>query len=175
MIRLLIHHYVIVYVYIILIHAYSIVIVGMMVALMGATGAGKTTLLDVLAGKKTGGKIMGTLLINGRVRGNDFSHIAGYVEQFDSHNPFSTIREAIEFSGRLRLPPSTSHTDVVKKVESVLEILGMRHLQHEMIGGPGLGGVSQEIRKKVTIAVELIMEPQLLFLDEPTTGLGMYQ
>src|ERR1700730_6979471 len=36
---------------------------------------------------------------------------------------------------------------------------------------PGLGGVSQEIRKKVTIAVELIMEPQLLFLDEPTTGL----
>ena len=45
-------------------------------------------------------------------------------------------------------------------------------IEQELIGGPGLGGVSQEIRKKVTIAVELIMEPQLLFLDEPTTGLG---
>jgi hypothetical protein len=89
----------------------------------------------VLAGKKTGGKISGTLLINGRPRGPDFSHIAGYVEQFDSHNPFSNLREAIYFSGRLRLPPETSSADVEKKVDNVLDILGLNHLQWEMIGG----------------------------------------
>ena len=53
----------------------------------------------------------------------------------------------------------------------MLEVLGISHLQHRMIGSPGFGGVSMEVSKKCTIAVELIMEPALLFLDEPTTGL----
>ena len=152
-------------------HVYGYCAPGMMVALMGATGAGKSTLLDLLANKKTGGHVTGSILVNGKERDASFQHLAGYVEQFDSIFPWSTIREALSFSGRLRLPPETSSEELERKVDETIAILGLRHLQHELVGGEGLGGVSQEVRKKVTIGVELMMAPQLLFLDEPTTGL----
>ena len=146
-----------------------------MVALMGASGAGKSTLMDVLALKKNfkGQKISGTVLVNGIPQDPvSFSRIAGYVEQSDSHNPFSTLREAVEVSARLRLPTATSDAEVTRHVDRVLSTLGLTHLQHEIIGeAGGDAGVAPEVRKKVTIAVELIMSPSLLFLDEPTTGL----
>ena len=145
---------------------------GMMVALMGATGAGKSTLLDLLANKKTGGHVTGHIWVNGQERDRDFQHLAGYVEQFDSLYPWSTIRESLHFSGRLRLPPDVSEEELEQKVDRTLRTLGLSHLQHELIGGAEIGGVSQEVRKKVTIGVELMLEPELLFLDEPTTGLG---
>ena len=144
---------------------------GIMCALMGASGAGKSTLLDVLAGKKTSGHIEGEMLINGRPKDETFTRIAGYVEQNDAHNPMSTVREAIAFSGRLRLPQKVSNAELQMKVRNVLEVLGLSHLADEKIGSPGMGGVSPEVRKKVTIGVELIAEPSILFLDEPTTGL----
>jgi ABC-type multidrug transport system ATPase subunit len=133
---------------------------GMFISLIGASGSGKTTLLDVLAGKKTGGDILNPPLINGKLRDSSFSRIAGYVEQFDSHDETATIREAIEFSATLRLPGGMPYDVKMKKVESVIRI-----------GNYERGGVSPELRKKVTIAVELVMDPGLLFLDEPTTGL----
>lgn len=83
----------------------------------------------------------------------------------------STVREAIAFSGRMRLPQKVSNAELQMKVKNVLEVLGLAHLSEETIGFPGMGGVSPEVRKKVTIGVELIAEPSILFLDEPTTGL----
>ena len=135
------------------------------------TPSGKSTLLDVLAGKKTSGHINGEILVNGRPKDETFTRIAGYVEQNDSHNPMSTVREAIAFSGRMRLPQHVSNAELQMKVKNVLEVLGLTHLGDERIGSPGMGGVSPEVRKKVTIGVELIAEPSILFLDEPTTGL----
>ena len=154
-------------------HCFGYAKPSMMTALMGASGAGKSTLLDVLAGKKTGGTISGDILVNGQKAdyAGSFSRIAGYVEQFDSHEAFQTVREAVKFSGRLRLPRKTTEKELNAKVDHVLEVLGISHLANRMIGSPGFGGVSMEVRKKCTIAVELIMEPSLLFLDEPTTGL----
>jgi ATP-binding cassette subfamily G (WHITE) protein 2 (SNQ2) len=141
---------------------------GQMCALMGASGAGKSTLLDVLAGIKNQGTTAGELLVNGRPRDVGFTDIVGYVQQFDSHNPLSTIFEAVEFSGRLRLPSTVSVEDVKAKVWNVLRLLEIDHLASAIIGAPSTGGVAPEIRKKVTIAVELIMEPSILFLDEPS-------
>ena len=129
---------------------------------------GKSTLLDVLANKKTGGTLSGTLLMNGQPRGVDFAHVSGYVEQWDSHHPYSTVRESLEFSGRLRLREPVSDDELARRVDNVLAILGIEHLQDQLIGGDGIAGVSQEVRKKVTIGVELVTEPILLFLDEPT-------
>jgi ABC-type multidrug transport system ATPase subunit len=107
---------------------------GMMVALMGASGAGKSTLLDVLANKKTHGTIAGELLINGRPRDETFERVAAYVEQFDSHSPFSTVREALRFSGRLRLPRTVSNEHIESHVTYVLDLLDITHLQDEIIG-----------------------------------------
>jgi ABC-type multidrug transport system ATPase subunit len=128
----------------------------------------QTTLLDVLAGKKTGGTISGELLVNGlpRDRGS-FFRIAGYVEQFDSHNEKSSVREAIEFSAMLRLPKDVTDRkdEITRRVDHVLDQLGLTRIQHELIGNANTGGISQAARKKVTIAVELVGEPGLLFLD----------
>ena len=126
----------------------------------------------MLANKKTGGRVCGSILFDGKPRDASFAHAVGYVEQWDSHAPYSTVREALEFSGRLRLTVPVSSEELARRVDNTLAMLGISHLQHELIGGQeGVAGVSQEVRKKVTIGVELIAQPRLLYADEPTTGL----
>ena len=111
--------------------------------------AGKSTLLDVLAGFKNQGVISGELLVNGRPRDAAFTSIVGYVEQFDSHNPLSTIFEAVEFSGRLRLPRTVSDVELDKKVWSVLRLLEIDHLAQAIIGAPSTGGVAPEVNHTI--------------------------
>jgi ABC-type multidrug transport system ATPase subunit len=80
---------------------------GVLIGLMGITGAGKTTLLDVLAGRKTGGYIEGTIWIGGYPKKQEtFSRISGYCEQSDIHSPNLTVCESLQFSAWLRLPSS---------------------------------------------------------------------
>ncbi|KAM3210376.1 hypothetical protein ACQJBY_064391 [Aegilops geniculata] len=82
---------------------------GVLTALMGITGAGKTTLLDVLAGRKTGGYIQGTIRIAGYPKKQDtFSRISGYCEQSDIHSPNLTVHESLQFSAWLRLPSNVN-------------------------------------------------------------------
>ena len=81
---------------------------GVLTGLMGITGAGKTTLLDVLAGRKTGGYIEGTIRIAGYPKKQDtFSRISGYCEQSDIHSPNLTVYESLQFCAWLRLPSNT--------------------------------------------------------------------
>ena len=152
-------------------HCFGFAAPGRMCALMGASGAGKSTLLDVLAGLKNQGTISGELLVSGRPRDEMFTSMVGYVEQFDSLNPLSTVYETVRFSGRLRLPRQVTDAELDVKTLNVLKLLEIDHLAQALIGFPGGGGVAPDVRKKVTIGVELIMEPAILFLDEPTTGL----
>lgn len=78
---------------------------GVLTALMGISGAGKTTLLDVLAGRKTGGYIQGTIKISGYPKRQEtFARISGYCEQTDIHSPCLTVYESLLFSAWLRLP-----------------------------------------------------------------------
>ncbi|KAE8904646.1 hypothetical protein PF010_g6961 [Phytophthora fragariae] len=90
---------------------------GSITALMGSTGAGKTTLMDVIAGRKTGGKIAGKILLNG-YEANDLAirRSTGYCEQMDIHSEAATIREALTFSSFLHQDASISDA---KKYDSV--------------------------------------------------------
>ena len=134
-----------------------------LLALMGPSGAGKTTLLDVLAQMKTQGRTSCDLMLDGKPV--DDTVQIGYVEQFDSHNELATVREAILFSAHLRRP-ELSESEVHETVDELLELLGLTHLANERIGNPQVDGVSPEVRKKVTIGVELVKNPDLLFADE---------
>eukprot|EP01119_Soliformovum_irregulare_P011476 TRINITY_DN2879_c0_g2_i1.p1 TRINITY_DN2879_c0_g2~~TRINITY_DN2879_c0_g2_i1.p1 ORF type:complete len:1232 (-),score=397.00 TRINITY_DN2879_c0_g2_i1:26-3475(-) len=145
---------------------------GQMTALMGASGAGKTTLLDVLAQRKTLGKIEGEMLLNGKPLEIDFERITGYVEQMDVFNGYITVREALQFSAKLRQDPSVPMQEKLDYVERVLEMMEMSHLGDAIIGQLAEGtGISVEERKRLTIGMELVAKPHILFLDEPTSGL----
>eukprot|EP01012_Entosiphon_sulcatum_P000011 TRINITY_DN0_c1_g1_i1.p1 TRINITY_DN0_c1_g1~~TRINITY_DN0_c1_g1_i1.p1 ORF type:complete len:1430 (-),score=273.60 TRINITY_DN0_c1_g1_i1:211-4500(-) len=143
-----------------------------MIALMGSSGAGKTTLLDVLAMRKTGGKITGGVTINGKPQDRTFNRFSGYVEQEDTHQPMATVREALRFAARLRLPPDSGEEKIAATVESTLQQLGLNSLADAMIGSDMTGGgIPLEARKRLTIGVELVANPSIIFMDEPTSGL----
>jgi len=79
---------------------------GVLTALMGVSGAGKTTLMDVLAGRKIGGRIEGSIKISGYPKKQEsFARISGYCEQNDIHSPHVTVYESLLFSAWLRLTP----------------------------------------------------------------------
>ncbi|GJJ69567.1 ATP-binding cassette, subfamily G (WHITE), member 2, SNQ2 [Entomortierella parvispora] len=145
---------------------------GTMTALMGSSGAGKTTLLDVLAQRKNIGTITGTVEVDGEPLRLDFQRTTGYCEQLDVHVPEATVREALQFSAYLRQPASVSEADKDAYVEEIIHILEMENIADAVIGTTESGlGISVEERKRLTIGVELVAKPKLLFLDEPTSGL----
>ncbi|KAH7472623.1 ABC transporter G family member 37 [Phytophthora ramorum] len=140
---------------------------GRMVALMGATGAGKTTLMDVIAGRKTGGRIVGDIIVNGEQKDPaNFSRITAYCEQMDIHSEAATIYEALVFSANLRLPPNFTEEERMNLVHETLDLLELT-----AISGAMVGSLSVEQKKRVTIGVEVVSNPSILFLDEPTSGL----
>ncbi|CAK7227035.1 hypothetical protein SEUCBS140593_006442 [Sporothrix eucalyptigena] len=144
---------------------------GMLGALMGASGAGKTTLLDVLAQRKTDGVIHGSIQVDGRPLPVAFQRSAGYCEQLDVHEPYATVREALEFSAILRQDRSTPREEKLRYVDTIIDLLELHDLADTLIGNVG-AGLTVEQRKRVTIGVELVAKPSILiFLDEPTSGL----
>ncbi|KAF9099132.1 hypothetical protein BGX23_003725 [Mortierella sp. AD031] len=145
---------------------------GTMTALMGSSGAGKTTLLDVLAQRKNVGTVSGTVEVDGEPLRLDFQRTTGYCEQLDVHVPQCTVREALQFSAYLRQPANVSEADKDAYVEEIIHILEMENIADAIIGTTESGlGISVEERKRLTIGVELVAKPKLLFLDEPTSGL----
>ncbi|KAJ2492593.1 ATP-binding cassette transporter snq2 [Coemansia sp. RSA 2050] len=145
---------------------------GTMTALMGSSGAGKTTLLDALSQRKTIGRLEGTMLMNGAPQPRSFRRITGYCEQLDVHNPHATVREALRFSAYLRQPAHVPDTEKNEYVERVIFLLGLADIADCLVGEPETGeGISLEERKRLTIGLELVSKPKILFLDEPTSGL----
>ncbi|RLN64684.1 hypothetical protein BBJ29_009861, partial [Phytophthora kernoviae] len=143
---------------------------GTMTALMGSSGAGKTTLMDVIAGRKTGGKISGEILLNGYPATElAIRRCTGYCEQQDIHSEGATFREALTFSAFLRQDSSVSERAKLASVEECLDLLNMRAIADKIVRGS-----SQEQMKRLTIGVELAAQPSVLFLDEPTSGLDAH-
>lgn len=121
--------------------------------------------------QKTEGTIRGEILVDGRPLPVSFQRSAGYCEQLDVHEPFATVREALEFSALLRQNRDTPRAEKLKYVDTIIDLLELHDLEHTLIGRVG-AGLSVEQRKRVTIGVELVSKPSILiFLDEPTSGL----
>ncbi|PWY61416.1 P-loop containing nucleoside triphosphate hydrolase protein [Aspergillus eucalypticola CBS 122712] len=138
---------------------------GQLTALMGASGAGKTTLLDTLAQRKRTGKIEGTFRLNSELLDESFERSCGFVMQQDIHEPFATVREALEFSAHSRQPAHISNENKMAYVEHIIHLLDLENIAEALVGQPGDGQLSVE-------ELELAARPSsLLFLDEPTSGL----
>ncbi|KAK9156690.1 hypothetical protein Scep_003264 [Stephania cephalantha] len=145
---------------------------GVLTALVGVSGAGKTTLMDVLAGRKTGGYIEGTISISGYPKNQEtFARISGYCEQNDIHSPNVTVYESLLYSAWLRLAPEIRKETRKMFVDEVMALVELNPLRDALVGLPGVDGLSTEQRKRLTIAVELVANPSIIFMDEPTSGL----
>jgi len=158
---------------------------GDLLALMGPSGSGKTSLLNSLAGRlpaQKGAHFAGQVHVNAlpiQQLPCPFADIAAYVEQEDNLYALSTCYETLLFQSKFRLPKNVCMDEIEQRIDEVLRQLGLFHVKHTNVGGSSfsgaLRGISGGERKRLSIAMELLHNPQVLFLDEPTTGLDSYQ
>ncbi|ARP73599.1 ABC transporter ATP-binding protein [Streptomyces pluripotens] len=138
-----------------------------LLAVVGPSGAGKSTLLNALTGQRPADR--GTVLYDGRDLYRDYAELRrriGLVPQDDILHPQLTVRAALAYAAELRFPQDTAKAERRARVDEVIRELGLEQRAeqpvHSLSGGQ---------RKRVSVALELLTKPSLLFLDEPTSGL----
>ncbi|KAI4300297.1 hypothetical protein L6164_033689 [Bauhinia variegata] len=145
---------------------------GRVSAVMGPSGAGKTTFLSALLGKARGCHVTGSILINGKHESiHSYKKIVGFVPQDDIVHGDLTVEENLRFSARCRLCADMPKADKVLIIERVIESLGLQPVRDSLVGTVERRGISGGQKKRVNVGLEMVMEPSLLILDEPTTGL----
>ncbi|KAF4518789.1 hypothetical protein B566_EDAN005410 [Ephemera danica] len=142
---------------------------GQLTAILGPSGAGKSTLLNILAGYTARG-VNGNVLVNGAPRDpRRFSRQSCYIMQENELRPLLTAREAMGYAAQLKLsggPQAPSWKALQLQIQEILETLGLNECQDTRAGQ-----LSGGQRRRLSIALELLNNPPIMFLDEPTTGL----
>ncbi len=145
---------------------------GKMVAIMGSSGSGKTTLLNVLSGVEN--PTQGKVIINDINLHSDkekIKGIIGYIPQDDLLIEELTVYENLFYSTMLVFRDHTS-MQIAEKVDKMLTSLGLLYIKELKVGNPMNKKISGGQRKRLNIGLELIREPSVLFIDEPTSGLS---
>ena len=145
---------------------------GNLIGIMGASGAGKSTLLSLLNGTLT--PTSGSVKINNidiHHQKEDLEGVIGHISQDDLLIEDLTVFENLFYNTKLcydGLPEQI----IVKKAIEMLKSLGLHEIKDLKVGSPLNKKISGGQRKRLNIALELIREPQVLFVDEPTSGLS---
>ncbi|MFP3860447.1 MAG: ATP-binding cassette domain-containing protein, partial [Bacteroidales bacterium] len=145
---------------------------GKLVGIMGASGAGKTTLMNVLVGnnKPTEGEVrINSIDIhedNEKIKG-----VIGYIPQDDLLIEELTVFQNLYYNAKLCFR-NKSEDEIVSLVNKTLNNLGLGEIKNLKVGSPLNKLISGGQRKRLNIALELIREPAILFVDEPTSGLS---
>lgn len=145
---------------------------GKLVGIMGASGSGKSTLLNVLNGSSPPSS--GRVMLNGidiyaepeKVQG-----LIGYVPQDDLLMEDLTVFENLYYNARLCCAHETKE-ETTKQVDQLLQQLGLYEIRDLKVGTPLDKVISGGQRKRLNIGLELLREPWVLFVDEPTSGLS---
>ncbi len=137
------------------------------VGLLGPSGAGKSTFMDALNGMRPASG--GSVLINNLDLYEHLDSIKqsiGYVPQDDIIHRELTVYRTLYYVGKLRLSRDVSRKEINQIIEEVMDVTGLTERRdvpiNQLSGGQ---------RKRVSIAVELITKPSVIYLDEPTSGL----
>ncbi len=145
---------------------------GKFIGIIGVSGAGKTTLMNVLSGIEEPNQ--GNVFINGidlHKESEKIEGVFGMVPQDDLLIEDLTIYENLYFNAKLCFKDKTKD-EINRLVLKTLESLGLSEQKHLKVGSPLNKIISGGQRKRLNIALELIREPSILFVDEPTTGLS---
>ncbi|XP_063697131.1 ATP-binding cassette sub-family G member 4 [Culicoides brevitarsis] len=140
-----------------------------LIAIMGPSGAGKSTLLDVLSGFRIT-NTQGAVYLNGRIRNLDqFRKMSCYIQQEDRLQMLLTVLENMRIAADLKLSTELHSHEKETIIEDILTVLGLYEHQHTLTKR-----LSGGQKKRLSIALELINNPTIMFLDEPTTGLDSH-
>uniref|UniRef100_A0A8D0L4B9 ATP binding cassette subfamily G member 5 n=1 Tax=Sphenodon punctatus TaxID=8508 RepID=A0A8D0L4B9_SPHPU len=140
--------------------------------ILGNSGSGKTTLLDAISGRlRHKGNFLGEVHVNGQeLRNEQFKKCFSYVLQNENLLSYLTIEESLIYTALLALRKH-SHDYIKKKVDAVMAELSLSHVTNNVIGSRIFRGISGGERRRVSIAAQLLQDPKIMLLDEPTTGL----
>ncbi|KAL4431069.1 hypothetical protein ABPG75_006325 [Micractinium tetrahymenae] len=150
---------------------------GQLVAVLGPSGSGKSTLLDLLAGRKTSGRLDpgSAILLNGQPPdAATLRRDVGYVEQKETLLPLLTPREMLLYTAELKHPKDSPLDAKRRLVDELIEQLSLEDCQHTRIGGALSRGISGGEAKRCNVGVSMIARPAVLLTDEPTSGLDSF-
>jgi ABC-type multidrug transport system ATPase subunit/uncharacterized tellurite resistance protein B-like protein len=145
---------------------------GKLIGIMGSSGTGKTTLLNVLSGIESPSK--GEVIINGinlHKEKEKLEGVIGLIPQDDLLIEELTVFQNLYYNAKLCFKDK-SDDEIVKLVNKTLQNLGLFEKKDLKVGSPFKKTISGGQRKRLNIALELIREPSILFIDEPTSGLS---
>ena len=145
---------------------------GKLIGFMGASGAGKTTLLNILTGLNT--PTSGEVLINGinlHTEKEKLEGVIGYIPQDDLLIEELTVFQNLYYNAKLCFKDK-SEEEIIAMVDKTLTNLGLYDRKDLKVGSPLNKMISGGQRKRLNIALELIREPSILLVDEPTSGLS---
>ncbi len=136
------------------------------IAIIGGSGSGKSTLLRALNGANQA--TAGTVLVNGNNLYDDYEvyqPVIGYVRQADIVHDKLTVYQTLDYGARLRFPNEPPEARV-QRIQRVVETVQLDEVRDNQVGS-----LSGGQKKRVSIALELMAEPRMLFMDEPSSGL----
>lgn len=145
---------------------------GRLVGIMGASGSGKSTLLNILNG--TIRPTLGQVLLNGldvHAGNAELDGLIGHIAQEDVLIAELSVRDNLLYSARLSFKELPEH-ELHEKVDQTLKRLGLWNIRDLRVGSVLDKTISGGQRKRLNIALELVREPLVLFVDEPTSGLS---
>lgn len=138
-----------------------------LIAVIGPSGSGKSTLLKALTGYRPANQ--GEVLYDNRNLYKQFAELRqriGLVPQDDILHKELTVKKALKYAAKLRFPADTTAAERESRIDEVL-----RELKLDIHKDKKVTSLSGGQRKRVSVALELLTKPSLIFLDEPTSGL----
>jgi ABC-type multidrug transport system ATPase subunit len=140
---------------------------GRITVVMGREQEARLALLHVLSGRDHYGWVNGSLSINGTQESDmtKYKSIVSLVPRNMVMPPELKVHELLRFTAHSRLPKHTAYSEISRKVNNIIRVLGMEKFKYDVIGRPNKNGLNQVQRVFVNLAVEMIAEPHVLFIE----------